>query len=289
MSSFNSSVAIGYLSAVGFGPELVIGLVFTLLIFAVMFSLQAFFKLLATYSTAKVTLIENTVTSDNAIVLTQDPSDTKSKLIIPSDNQLTGVEFTYAFFLLVNSSTFNSDTTDDTLKQVFYKGYSKPFPLMGPGVFIFEKTNTMRIFMNSYQTWYSYVDIPNIPTGKWFHTALVFRSNNLEVYINGNLTARVPMDKTYPYQNSQNLIIFGNTTRSTPSGTSYTKLDGTTGTHKIGKSISGQISRFYYYGYALSFSEIQALTTFGASSTIDTPSPAMNSISLTDTWYTSGQ
>jgi hypothetical protein len=287
MSSFNSSVAIGYLSAVGFGPELVIGLVFTALIFAIMFSLQAFFKLLATYSTAKVTLVENTVTSDNAIVLTQDPSDAKSKLIIPSDNQLTGVEFTYAFYLLVNPSTFNSDNSDETLRQVFYKGYSKPFPLMGPGVFIFDKTNTMRVFMNSYQTWYSFVDIPNIPTGKWFHTALVFRANNLEVYINGNLTARVPMDKTYPYQNSQNLIIFGNTTRS--STTDYTKLDGTTEKHKIGKSINGQISRFYYYGYALSFSEIQALTTVGASSTIDTVSQVMNSISLTDTWYTSGQ
>ena len=287
MSSFNSSVAIGYLSAVGFGPELVIGLIFTALIFAIMFSLQAFFKLLATYSTAKVTLVENTVTSDNAIVLTQDPSDAKSKLIIPSDNQLTGVEFTYAFYLLVNPSTFNSDNSDETLRQVFYKGYSKPFPLMGPGVFIFDKTNTMRVFMNSYQTWYSFVDIPNIPTGKWFHTALVFRANNLEVYINGNLTARVPMDKTYPYQNSQNLIIFGNTTRS--STTDYTKLDGTTEKHKIGKSINGQISRFYYYGYALSFSEIQALTTVGASSTIDTVSQVMNSISLTDTWYTSGQ
>lgn len=284
MSSFNSSVAIGYLSAVGFGPELVIGLVFTALIFAIMFSLQAFFKLLATYSTAKVTLVENTVTSDNAIVLSQDPSDPKSKLIIPSDNQLTGVEFTYAFYLLVNPSTFNSD---ETLRQVFYKGYSKPFPLMGPGVFIFDKTNTMRVFMNSYQTWYSFVDIPNIPTGKWFHTALVFRANNLEVYINGNLTARVPMDKTYPYQNSQNLIIFGNTT--TTSNTEYTKLDGTTEKHKIGKSINGQISRFYYYGYALSFSEIQALTAVGASSTIDTVSQVMNSISLTDTWYTSGQ
>ena len=287
MSSFNSSVAIGYLSAVGFGPELVIGLVFTALIFAIMFSLQAFFKLLATYSTAKVTLVENTVTSDNAIVLSQDPSDPKSKLIIPSDNQLTGVEFTYAFYLLVNPSTFNSDNSDETLRQVFYKGYSKPFPLMGPGVFIFEKTNTMRVFMNSYQTWYSFVDIPNIPTGKWFHTALVFRANNLEVYINGNLTARVPMDKTYPYQNSQNLIIFGNTTRS--STTDYTKLDGTTEKHKIGKSINGQISRFYYYGYALSFSEIQALTAVGASSTIDTVSQVMNSISLTDTWYTAGQ
>ena len=287
MSSFNSSVAIGYLSAVGFGPELVIGLVFTALIFAIMFSLQAFFKLLATYSTAKVTLVENTVTSDNAIVLSQDPSDPKSKLIIPSDNQLTGVEFTYAFYLLVNPSTFNSDNSDETLRQVFYKGYSKPFPLMGPGVFIFEKTNTMRVFMNSYQTWYSFVDIPNIPTGKWFHTALVFRANNLEVYINGNLTARVPMDKTYPYQNSQNLIIFGNTT--TTSTTEYTKLDGTTEKHKIGKSINGQISRFYYYGYALSFSEIQALTAVGASSTIDTVSQVMNSISLTDTWYTAGQ
>jgi hypothetical protein len=287
MSSFNSSVAIGYLSAVGFGPELVIGLVFTALIFAIMFSLQAFFKLLATYSTAKVTLVENTVTSDNALVLSQDPSDPKSKLIIPSDNQLTGVEFTYAFYLLVNPSTFNSDNPDETLRQVFYKGYSKPFPLMGPGVFIFDKTNTMRVFMNSYQTWYSFVDIPNIPTGKWFHTALVFRANNLEVYINGNLTARVPMDKTYPYQNSQNLIIFGNTTRSLT--TDYTKLDGTTEKHKIGKSINGQISRFYYYGYALSFSEIQALTTVGASSTIDTVSQVMNSISLTDTWYTAGQ
>ena len=287
MSSFNSSVAIGYLSAVGFGPELVIGLVFTALIFAIMFSLQAFFKLLATYSTAKVTLVENTVTSDNALVLSQDPSDPKSKLIIPSDNQLTCVEFTYAFYLLVNPSTFNSDNSDETLRQVFYKGYSKPFPLMGPGVFIFDKTNTMRVFMNSYQTWYSFVDIPNIATGKWFHTALVFRANNLEVYINGNLTARVPMDKTYPYQNSQNLIIFGNTTRS--STTDYTKLDGTTEKHKIGKSINGQISRFYYYGYALSFSEIQALTAVGASSTIDTVSQVMNSISLTDTWYTSGQ
>jgi hypothetical protein len=176
---------------------------------------------------------------------------------------------------------------------VFYKGYSTPFPLLGPAVFVRSDENTLRIFMNSYKSWYSYVDIQNVPVQKWFYVAVVFRANTLEVYINGNLKGRIPMEKTYPYQNYQNLIICGQSkfNSNTTLGNKVVNLQGVEEDYKVTGTMAGQLSRFYHYRYALSFAEIQANANMGPSSTIDMPTTQSAGSylqnALVDSWYTS--
>jgi hypothetical protein len=147
--------------------------------------------------------------------------------------------------------------------------------------------------MNSYKSWYSYVDIQNVPVQKWFYVAVVFRANTLEVYINGNLKGRIPMEKTYPYQNYQNLIIFGQSkfNSRTTLGNKVTNLQGVEEDFIVTGTMAGQLSRLCHYRYALSFAEIQANANQGPSSTVDmsTTQSASSYLqnSLVDSWYTS--
>jgi len=290
MSTTNASVNTSGSSLFGTGipAQILIALLAGLILFIVLFSIESFIKTINRYANAKTVLVPDTVTSNRSIVFRQSPSDPKVKMILPSENELTGVEFTYSFFLYIEPSTFDGS---DRLKQVFYKGYAAPFPLLGPGVFLKGDSNTMRIFMNSYKNWYSYVDVPNVPVQKWFHIGIVFRKNNLEVYINGNLKGRIPMEDTYPYQNYQDLILFGGTNYTNPNNLRFKPLVGDAETYKVGSSMNGRISRFYYYRYALSFAELNGNANQGPSSVIQSAPDEQYYLqnSLTDTWYTAGQ
>jgi len=274
----------------GLIPQILLALIAGIVVFLIFFSIEALVKTYYKYSMSKTVIVANTIMSSQSIVVRQDPSDPNAKMLLHSDNEFTGVEFTYSFFLFVDPATFD---TSNGLKHVFYKGYSTPFPLLGPAVFVRSDENTLRIFMNSYKSWYSYVDIQNVPVQKWFYVAIVFRANTLEVYINGNLKGRIPMEKTYPYQNYQNLIIFGKSTfnSNTTLGNKLVNLQGVEEDFKVTGTMAGQLSRFYHYRYALSFAEIQANANMGPSSTIDMPTTqSANSYlqnSLVDSWYTS--
>ena len=290
MSSTNATLNTSGNSLFGTGipAQILIALLAGLILFIVLFSIEAFIKTINRYSMAKVVLVPDTVMSNKSIVFRQSPSDKNTKMILPSENELTGVEFTYTFFLFIEPSTFDGS---DRLKQVFYKGYSAPFPLLGPGVFLKGDSNTMRIFMNSYKNWYSYVDVPNVPVQKWFHIGIVFRKNNLEVYINGNLKGRIPMEDTYPYQNYQDLIVFGGTAYTNPNSILFKPVVGDAESYKVGSSMNGRMSRFYYYRYALSFAELNANANQGPSTVIQQGGNDTYYLqnSLTDTWYTAGQ
>jgi hypothetical protein len=274
----------------GLIPQILLALIAGIVVFLIFFSFEALVKTYYKYSMSKTVIVANTIMSSQSIVVRQDPSDPNAKMLLHSDNEFTGVEFTYSFFLFVDPATFD---TSNGLKHVFYKGYSTPFPLLGPAVFVRSDENTLRIFMNSYKSWYSYVDIQNVPVQKWFYVAIVFRANTLEVYINGNLKGRIPMEKTYPYQNYQNLIVFGKSTfnSNTTLGNKLVNLQGVEEDFKVTGTMAGQLSRFYHYRYALSFAEIQANANMGPSSTIDMPTTqSANSYlqnSLVDSWYTS--
>jgi hypothetical protein len=274
----------------GLIPQILLALIAGIVVFLIFFSIEALVKTYYKYSMSKTVIVANTIMSSQSIVVRQDPSDPNAKMLLHSDNEFSGVEFTYSFFLFVDPATFD---TSNGLKHVFYKGYSTPFPLLGPAVFVRSDENTLRIFMNSYKSWYSYVDIQNVPVQKWFYVAIVFRANTLEVYINGNLKGRIPMEKTYPYQNYQNLIIFGKSTfnSNTTLGNKLVNLQGVEEDFKVTGTMAGQLSRFYHYRYALSFAEIQANANMGPSSTIDMPTTqSANSYlqnSLVDSWYTS--
>jgi hypothetical protein len=203
-------------------------------------------------------------------------------------------------FLNINSATFSNG--DHKLYHIMHKGYSKPYPLMGPGVFCWGDKNTLRIYMNSYDTWANWTEIDNIPVNKWIHLVISCKGNVMYIYLNGNIKQKIKMSKnTPPYQNYGNVYLFsGRKQILNPTSNVVSSLlrdsdfvpsadnQNTPATSlTFNGSATGLASRVYYYGYALAYSEIQTLINEG-------PSPNMagtgigntQSQYLADTWWT---
>jgi hypothetical protein len=237
---------------------------FVLILLTLLFFIFSTFEwLLSTYQGIggkTIHLMPYTVSSqDKQYVFHQNYLTYPDAKVLPlSDNERTGIEFTYSFFLYINPNTF---TGTDALYHVLHKGYASAWPLLGPGVFLKGNTNTMRVAMNTYTNPYTYLDIDNIPVQKWFHTALVCRKNSLEVYINGNLRNRLDFKGTLPYQNFQDLHVFSPLKRviretQTFSLTAPIAYEGV---------FSGSLSNLIYLAYAASYTEIQSLMNLGVS------------------------
>jgi hypothetical protein len=252
------------------------------------------------------------MTGNRTISFDQNPNNTANTKLLPvSENQLTGIEFSYSLFVYISEDTFDGS---EGWKTIFYKGYkSNPFPLLGPGVFVStgmgasttttgttptttynDTTNspTLRIVMNSYDNWYNKLDIPQIPFKKWFHLAVVLRKNTLEAYVNGNLANKMTFKGTLPYQNYQPLNIFPTTKTSTD----LTNSSATDGSKKRGipagdnflvrGKMDGYISNLYYFPYAMSYSEIQSSISIGPSEQFDKSNMDVPPY-LIDSWWTS--
>jgi hypothetical protein len=273
-------------------PQIVIALVITAAIFFIYLVIEQLWRAYLNYGAARIDVYPYTGASSKTIVIQQDPRNPSSKTLALSENQLTGIEFSYSTFLYI------SDENDDNTmgwKSVFYKGYeSGPFPLCGPGVFVSTTSSTsggptLRVVMNTYDTWFNTIDVNQIPFNKWIHLALVLRNNTMEVYVNGNIAAKKTFNGTLPYQNYQPLVLFPSAT------TPATEFDSTT-TSKHGMPVgenflirgkfSGYISNLSYYTYAISYSEIQRALTVGPSSKFEENSMDKPPY-LIDSWWTS--
>jgi hypothetical protein len=286
-------------------PQIVLVLIITAVIYILFICCEQVYKLWVGYSTVKVPIL--TVTSNSSSgqkTFLQDPNMSGSSAYLPlllSENQLTGIEFSYTTFIYIHP---DSDDGTNTFKTVFYKGYeTTPFPLLGPGVFVSaaNATNaapTLRIVMNSYESWFNHVDVEQITFGKWLHLALVLRKNALEVYVNGNLAKKASFKGTLPYQNYQPLVLFPNSVAGSGQILTAQLFDNSSGGNtskqmgippgenmSISGKFSGYISNMYYFGYAITYSEIQAMMAMGPSpkfdqTNMDTPPY------LIDSWWT---
>jgi hypothetical protein len=271
-----------------YGSEFLFGIVLLVTMFVVYLCMESLYLAYKRWSLSKVELYPYTVTSNKTIIIPQNPADIKAKPALLSENESTGIEFTYTVFLYINDSTFTGDATTRYMKSIFHKGYKTPFPLCGPGVFALSSENTLRIVMNSYETWYNKVDIPNIPVEKWFHLSLVCRNNTLEVYLNGNLAKKLAFDGSVPYQNYQDIVIFSGAIMN---ANEYTALTETTKGIPVGDSfvvnghMNGSLSVLTYYRYALSFSEIQKSMNEGPSSRVESGNMDRPPY-LIDSWWT---
>lgn len=273
-------------------PQIVIALVITAAIFFIYLVIEQLWRAYLNYGSARIAVYPYTGSSAKTIVVQQNPANPKSKTLALSENQLTGIEFSYSTFLYI------SDDNDDNTagwKCVFYKGYeSGPFPLCGPGVFVSTKSSTtggptLRVVMNTYDTWFNTIDVNQVPFNKWIHLALVLRGNTMEVYVNGNLATKRTFNGTLPYQNYQPLILFPSAT-TTPAdfdATSTAKHGMPVGENFVirGK-FAGYISNLSYYTYAISYSEIQSALSAGPSSKFEENSMDKPPY-LIDSWWTS--
>ncbi len=246
----------------GFFQQVLLVLLILSLLFVFFISLEYLIMSYQRIGGKYVQLLPLTVTAEDKMLTFQQNKTqyADAKQIPLSDNERTGIEFTYSFYLFIHPSTF---TGEDTLYHVMHKGYINPWPLMGPGVFVRGNNNTLRVVMNTYRNAYTYMDVENIPVRKWFHCALLCRKNSLEIYINGNLRKKLPFEGTLPYQNFQNLICFS-PLKKTVLGSQVPSLGQGTDLRFDG-SFRGNMSNLVYLAYAASFTEIQNLLDLGVS------------------------
>lgn len=260
-----SSGPMSYVLGTGIVPQILLALVLSTALYILLMSLEMVYKSFIQVTGTRVNVLPLTVSaSDKPREFEQNPAARNAKLLPLSDNERTGVEFSYGFWLWINPSSFKET---DGLLHILHKGNPIPYPLMAPGVFLKANTNTLRVYMNSSKTWNNFVEIENIPVKKWVHVTVVARNNSVEVYINGNLAKKLNMDGGVLYQNFGNLYLFSQrpcivNPAQTPSvGEEILQIFGT---------YNGNLSNLYYFSYALSYTEINDLVNEGPSKKTET-------------------
>jgi len=267
------------MEAINFPGEIGLGIGIVILTGVAFYVIQSVFNMAETVQNRYVEILPYTVNSEDKQIIIQQDSNKYSdaKPILSSDNERTGIEFAYSFWLAVNESTFDGS---DVLHNVFYKGYdNNPWPLMSPGVFIKGDTNTMRIVFGNYTDPYNHIDIENIPVNKWFHVVLNFQKLSLEVHINGKMVNKLSFEKALPYSNYGNINIFNTITKTvTVPNNRIIAYKG---------AISGKLSNLIYTRYAVSYNEIQNFYNKGPSTVVKASSSVELPPYLSSDWYTS--
>jgi hypothetical protein len=267
----------------GLLPQLFLGVLICFILYALMFAAETLYKMYRRLGTSRIELAPKTYMSPKTRTITQDPNNPTSKPTFISDNEISGVEFSYSCFLYINANSFGDSAG---LRHIFHKGNTTIYPLMGPGVFLHNQKNSLRVYMSSFATWNNYIDVDNVPTGKWFHLALVLQDNALEIYLNGNIAKKLNFTDTAPYQNYGDYCMFSpNGVQLSHSIVPSTDTDGL----NIMKQnpMSGMVSRLYYYNYAISYSQIQSLMNEGPNPDMETDSGLTTPPYLTDNWWVS--
>jgi hypothetical protein len=292
--------ALTNLSGGGSDPirQILIGLAIVVILYVSLGMAEYFYTTFKSMWKNRVLLFPDTYNSGTKMFTAlQNPSNPSAITVYFSDNQRSGIEFSYSMFINLNSATFASGNSN--LYHIMHKGYSRPYPLMGPGIFCRGDKNTLRIYMNSFDSWNNYTEIDNIPVDKWFHLVVSCKGNQLLIYINGNLKTKMALaGNTPPYQNYGDVILFSSrkftlnstTTSSLKNDTDDSALSlltspGAGSNLVFAGSASGMVSRVFYFSYALTYTEIQTLMNMGPSPKIAGPSMSISPY-LIDQWWT---
>lgn len=275
----SSNQVVSYLIGTGFINQVVLSVVLAAFLYIFMMMLEiVYYSFRAVGGTRKDLLLMTVNAQDKPRQFIQDPRNPKAQTLPFSDNEVTGVEYSYSFFMFINPATFRNE---EGLLHILHKGHPFYYPLMSPGVFLHSNTNTLRVYQNSSRSWNTYVDVENIPVKKWCHIAIVARKNSVEVYVNGNIAKKLPMINSVLYQNYGDLFLFSQRTcapigATSPAGT-FPQVFGT---------YNGQMSNLVYFSYALSYTEIQSMNIAGVNTKTDTQVMEQPPY-LADNWWVS--
>tara|TARA_B110000211_G_scaffold92073_2_gene107308 strand:+ start:16568 stop:17566 length:999 start_codon:yes stop_codon:yes gene_type:complete len=170
------------------------------------------------------------------------PLQIPAKRIQRSQDGEYGVEFTYSFWLNINS------ISRDRIQHIFHKGFisepkvstdkTQPVSIQGPGVWLATGKNKLVINMNTFDSVKETCEISNLPMNKWFHTTIVLMNRYVDIYINGRLKKRCKLNGI-PKQNYNDL---------------YINMFG---------GFNGFISKFRYFAHALPYFRIAQMVKDG--------------------------
>jgi hypothetical protein len=201
-----------------------------------------------------------------------------------SNNQKTGLEFTWSTWLLIknvgktnNNSNYNhifnkgtsiknNNSTNSTNSTPTPSSTSNPDSGLassnGPGLYI-TNDSSLFVVMDTTDGKKIEITVPKIPFNKWFHVAIRAENTILDIYINGTLTER-SITNSVPKQNFQDIQICQN------------------------GGFQGQMSNLQYFNSALSVIQINNIVFWGPNLS-QSNLPSYNTTDyLSPAWYFSG-
>lgn len=157
-------------------------------------------------------LVKGTDDGKTAKTFTQDPNVTGSVPILRSINDVTGIEFTWSIWLLIDGNNFkrHPDSNNPKYKHIFHKGEGNfdrqsglSTPNNSPGLYLDTETNNLLVVFNTFDEPTpsgsvtqdnpvpESVEITDIPLNKWMNVIIrVSKQNQVDIYINGTLMKR---------------------------------------------------------------------------------------------------
>ena len=215
-------------------------------------------------------LINGMINGNNGIIITQDPTNVNSISIKRSNNQTTGIEFTWSVWLLITNP--NTNTKYQTIfnkGDIKYDTTSGISLVNGPGLYLAPATteskleNVLHVVMDQVDGVQNTMDISGVPMNKWFHLALRMENKIMDAYVNGTVYSRSILSAV-PKQNYYNINIGQN------------------------GGFAGSISNMRYFDTALSAVNINSIVATGAnttSSSLSLQNASTIPASLSSLWY----
>jgi len=227
-------------------------------------------------------LISGMIRGDNAIIISQN-SRSSNSLVGYSENQPTGLEFTYSVWLTFSKP---AEGTTATESHIFNKGIISVSGetinthINAPGLYVKSGvTNTLRVYMDTFarnggsditsaDQQRTAVDISGVPFNKWMNMIIRVENRILDVYVNGVLTQH----KDLGYVPKQN---FGDVNVCQNGG------------------FHGSLSDLRYYPKSLNVFEINNIVGWGPTLTTSpssfVPANTADSYYLSSFWYKATQ
>jgi hypothetical protein len=213
-------------------------------------------------------LISGMIRGDSPITISQN-SRTSDSIINYSENEPTGLEFTYSVWL-----TFTKQSVKNAERHIFNKGIidssSNEAIANAPGLYVISGTeNTLRVYMDTFETTNNIVslnqqrdniDISGVPFNKWMNVVIRVENRILDVYVNGLLTQHKDLEYT-PKQNFGDVQVCQN------------------------GGFNGSLSDLRYYPKALNVFEINSIVGWGPN--LSTSRSASEATSTSDSYYLS--
>ena len=216
-------------------------------------------------------IIRGTMNASNEVVVSQDPKNKTSISILRSNNQNTGIEFTWGVWLYINDV---DPKRKPRYQTIFNKGdgYYNEDGIVnvnnGPGLYLDNIGNQLHLVMNTVSATNptEHFDIPNIPLRKWFHCAIRMENKIMDIYINGVVTSRLILQDV-PKQNYFDVNVCKN------------------------GGYNGSLADLQYYDRALSVFEINNIVVWGRNTSSYSGSSVSDATGfpyyLSNLWYSS--